>query len=128
MHGSLRAEYCGGGGGGEALPRPPASSAAADESDRGGRTTPAAAPTCAGCERRISDQYLLRVAPDLEWHAACLKCADCGQPLDETCTCFVHGGKTYCRRDYVRFDRTVLIIIIIIILFNFIHQAVDKYN
>jgi len=59
-------------------------------------------PTCAGCERRICDQYLLRVAPDLEWHAACLKCVDCGQTLDERCTCFVRAGKTYCRRDYIR--------------------------
>jgi len=59
-------------------------------------------PTCAGCDRRIRDQYLLRVAPDLEWHAACLKCVDCGQTLDERCTCFVRAGKTYCRQDYIR--------------------------
>jgi len=65
-------------------------------------------PTCAGCDRRISDQYLLRVAPDLEWHAACLKCVDCGQSLDETCTCFVRGGKTYCRRDYIRSVRLLV--------------------
>ncbi|KAL7854331.1 hypothetical protein SRHO_G00165210 [Serrasalmus rhombeus] len=42
----------------------------------------------------------LRVSPDLEWHAACLKCAECSQYLDETCTCFVREGKTYCKRDY----------------------------
>ncbi|PVD19357.1 hypothetical protein C0Q70_19845 [Pomacea canaliculata] len=40
----------------------------------------------------------MRVAPDLEWHAACLKCADCAQFLDESCTCFVRDGKTYCKR------------------------------
>ncbi|CAM1293795.1 ISL1 (predicted) [Pycnogonum litorale] len=57
---------------------------------------------CVGCGSRIQDQYILRVAPDLEWHAACLKCADCHQFLDETCTCFVREGKTYCKRDYVR--------------------------
>lgn len=57
---------------------------------------------CAGCGAPIRDQYILRVAPDLEWHAACLKCADCHQFLDETCTCFVRDGKTYCKRDYVR--------------------------
>lgn len=63
---------------------------------RGGRRV------CAGCGAPIRDQYILRVAPDLEWHAACLKCADCHQFLDETCTCFVRDGKTYCKRDYVR--------------------------
>ncbi|KAF4532284.1 hypothetical protein B566_EDAN007256 [Ephemera danica] len=56
---------------------------------------------CVGCGAQIHDQYILRVAPDLEWHAACLKCAECHQFLDETCTCFVRDGKTYCKRDYV---------------------------
>ncbi|XP_050716746.1 insulin gene enhancer protein ISL-1-like isoform X2 [Eriocheir sinensis] len=57
---------------------------------------------CMGCAAVIHDQYILRVAPDMEWHAACLKCAECHQFLDETCTCFVRDGKTYCKRDYVR--------------------------
>ncbi|XP_031548525.1 insulin gene enhancer protein isl-1-like isoform X2 [Actinia tenebrosa] len=57
---------------------------------------------CVGCGSQIHDQYILRVAPDLEWHASCLKCADCHTYLDETCTCFVREGKTYCKRDYVR--------------------------
>lgn len=57
---------------------------------------------CVGCGSQIHDQYILRVAPDLEWHASCLKCADCHTYLDETCTCFVRDGKTYCKRDYVR--------------------------
>lgn len=57
---------------------------------------------CVGCGSQIHDQYILRVAPDLEWHAACLKCAECHQFLDENCTCFVRDGKTYCKRDYVR--------------------------
>uniref|UniRef100_A0A8D0B618 ISL LIM homeobox 2 n=1 Tax=Salvator merianae TaxID=96440 RepID=A0A8D0B618_SALMN len=57
---------------------------------------------CVGCGSEIRDQYILRVSPDLEWHAACLKCADCSQFLDETCTCFVRDGKTYCKRDYIR--------------------------
>ncbi|CAG9799093.1 unnamed protein product [Chironomus riparius] len=57
---------------------------------------------CVGCSREIQDQYILRVAPDLEWHAACLKCQECNQFLDESCTCFVREGKTYCKRDYVR--------------------------
>ncbi|XP_037025366.1 insulin gene enhancer protein ISL-1 isoform X3 [Bradysia coprophila] len=57
---------------------------------------------CAGCGAQNHDQYILRVAPDLEWHAACLKCQECRQFLDESCTCFVRDGKTYCKRDYVR--------------------------
>ncbi|XP_005995697.1 insulin gene enhancer protein isl-2a isoform X2 [Latimeria chalumnae] len=57
---------------------------------------------CVGCGSQIHDQYILRVSPDLEWHAACLKCAECSQYLDETCTCFVRDGKTYCKRDYIR--------------------------
>ncbi|KAF7989887.1 hypothetical protein HCN44_008561 [Aphidius gifuensis] len=57
---------------------------------------------CVGCGGWINDQWILRVAPDLEWHAACLKCAECQQFLDERCTCFVRDGKTYCKRDYTR--------------------------
>ncbi|KAM9807494.1 insulin gene enhancer protein isl-2a isoform 1-T1 [Neosynchiropus ocellatus] len=57
---------------------------------------------CVGCGSQIHDQYILRVSPDLEWHAACLKCAECSQYLDETCTCYVREGKTYCKRDYLR--------------------------
>ncbi|EHH27499.1 Insulin gene enhancer protein ISL-2 [Macaca mulatta] len=55
---------------------------------------------CVGCGSQIHDQFILRVSPDLGWHAACLKCAECSQYLDETCTCFVRDGKTYCKRDY----------------------------
>ncbi|XP_011838113.1 PREDICTED: insulin gene enhancer protein ISL-2 [Mandrillus leucophaeus] len=61
---------------------------------------------CVGCGSQIHDQFILRVSPDLEWHAACLKCAECSQYLDETCTCFVRDGKTYCKRDYVRWLRS----------------------
>ena len=98
MHGAPQAENYSG-----VTVRPPVKSATRSlDEDR-------AMPTCAGCERHISDQYLLRVAPDLEWHAACLKCVDCGQSLDETCTCFVRDGKTYCRHDYIRFDSNNII-------------------
>ncbi|XP_055078210.1 insulin gene enhancer protein ISL-2A-like [Periophthalmus magnuspinnatus] len=57
---------------------------------------------CVGCGSQILDPYILRVSPDLEWHASCLRCAECGQYLDETCTCFVRDGRTFCRRDYAR--------------------------
>ncbi len=57
---------------------------------------------CFGCGAHIHDQYILKVAPDLEWHATCLKCSECGQYLDENCTCFVRNGKAYCKSDYFR--------------------------
>jgi hypothetical protein len=59
--------------------------------------------TCAGCHCQIYDQYLLKVAPDLEWHIQCLKCSECGLYLDETTTCFVFDGKTFCKYDYIRY-------------------------
>ena len=75
---------------------------------------------CAGCGGLIQDQFILRVSPDLSWHAACLKvsseaergtgnrimfafqCSECHMLLDETHTCFVRDGKTFCKKDYVR--------------------------
>ena len=57
---------------------------------------------CVGCGGAIHDQFILRVAPNLEWHAACLKCTECQMFLDETCTCFVRDGKTFCKEDYLR--------------------------
>ena len=57
---------------------------------------------CAGCGCQIHDQYLLKVTPDLEWHIQCLKCYECGHQLDETTTCFVLDGKTFCKFDYIR--------------------------
>jgi len=57
---------------------------------------------CVGCGSQIHDQYILRVAPNLEWHAACLKCCECKKFLDENCTCFVRDGKIFCKEDYLR--------------------------
>ncbi|XP_028408130.1 insulin gene enhancer protein ISL-1-like isoform X1 [Dendronephthya gigantea] len=57
---------------------------------------------CVGCGAQITDQFILRVSPDLEWHATCLKCSECNVALDESSTCFVREGKTYCKRDYYR--------------------------
>ena len=64
--------------------------------------------SCVGCGGCITDQFIMRVAPDLEWHATCLKCADCGCNLDETCTCFFRDGKTYCKADYMRYTHIML--------------------
>ncbi|XP_078054144.1 insulin gene enhancer protein ISL-1-like [Mustelus asterias] len=60
------------------------------------------ASVCFGCSKRITDPYILRVYPDLEWHATCLRCVDCNQYLDESCTCFLREGKTYCKTDYFK--------------------------
>lgn len=74
---------------------------------------PTQSPTiCIGCGTEIYDQWILKVSPDMNWHAACLKCVDCGQYLDETCTtCFVRNGKTYCKNDYLRYGRIFCIIL-----------------
>ncbi|GMT29268.1 hypothetical protein PFISCL1PPCAC_20565, partial [Pristionchus fissidentatus] len=38
----------------------------------------------------------------MQYHAACLKCAQCHVYLNETCSAFVRNGQTYCRQDYER--------------------------
>lgn len=62
----------------------------------------ASVQACAGCRHPIRDQYMLHVDPDLDWHAECLRCAECHRPLDESCTCFVRDGRPYCKPDYAR--------------------------
>ncbi|XP_035391640.1 islet1, like [Electrophorus electricus] len=57
---------------------------------------------CAGCGHQILDRYILRVSPDLEWHATCLKCVACQRNLDQSSTCFIKDGKTLCKDDYRR--------------------------
>lgn len=57
---------------------------------------------CTGCGNRIKEQYLLRVHPNMVWHVTCLKCQECGESLNEECTCFVRDGKPFCKEDYVR--------------------------
>ncbi|XDV53925.1 hypothetical protein PO909_022320 [Leuciscus waleckii] len=53
--------------------------------------------SCVGCGHQIQDRFILRVSPDLEWHAQCLRCAECHQCLDESRTCFIRDGKTFCK-------------------------------
>ncbi|EDV21175.1 uncharacterized protein TRIADDRAFT_30944 [Trichoplax adhaerens] len=57
-------------------------------------------PFCSGCGGKINDRYILQVAPDMQYHAACLKCASCQQLLDEKETCFLRNGKPYCKSDF----------------------------
>ncbi|KAK4289876.1 hypothetical protein Pmani_037182 [Petrolisthes manimaculis] len=54
---------------------------------------------CAGCSGRINDRYYLR-AVERKWHARCLKCAACHNPLDDAVTCFAREGYIFCRDDY----------------------------
>ncbi|XP_031434315.1 ISL LIM homeobox 1b [Clupea harengus] len=58
--------------------------------------------SCTGCGHQILDRFFLRVSPDMEWHAACLECAECKKSLEESGTCFVKDGKTLCKEDYYR--------------------------
>nr|XP_033813128.1 insulin gene enhancer protein ISL-2A-like [Geotrypetes seraphini] len=59
-------------------------------------------PVCSGCGEKIKDAFILRVSPDMVWHAACLQCSDCHCNLADNPTCFLRDGKMYCKTDYVR--------------------------
>ncbi|XP_011380806.1 LIM homeobox transcription factor 1-alpha [Pteropus vampyrus] len=52
---------------------------------------------CEGCQRVISDRFLLRLN-DSFWHEECVQCASCKEPLETTC--FYRDKKLYCKCDY----------------------------
>ncbi|KGL73219.1 LIM homeobox transcription factor 1-alpha, partial [Tinamus guttatus] len=52
---------------------------------------------CEGCQRVISDRFLLRLNDSL-WHEQCVQCASCKEPLHTTC--FYRDKKLYCKTDY----------------------------
>lgn len=52
---------------------------------------------CAGCQRAITDRFLLRVTDGL-WHERCVRCAACGDALANSC--FLRDRKLYCKKDY----------------------------
>lgn len=52
---------------------------------------------CEGCQRVISDRFLLRLN-DSFWHEQCVQCASCKEPLETTC--FYRDKKLYCKYDY----------------------------
>ncbi|MBN3323838.1 LMX1B protein, partial [Atractosteus spatula] len=52
---------------------------------------------CEGCQRPISDRFLMRVN-ESSWHEECLQCAVCQQPL--TTSCYFRDRKLYCKHDY----------------------------
>jgi len=60
--------------------------------------------TCVGCRRPILDRYVLEAVPgQLRWHAACLRCDECRQLIDESAgTCFVRHHSVYCSHDFHR--------------------------
>ena len=58
-------------------------------------------PLCAGCRLRIVDQFFL-LAVEQKWHAACLKCVECGVQLDSQMSCFEKNGAILCKEDYLR--------------------------
>ncbi|XP_055919965.1 protein apterous isoform X1 [Eupeodes corollae] len=56
---------------------------------------------CAGCGRFIQDRFYLS-AVEKRWHAGCLQCCTCQQPLEGESSCFSKDGKIYCKSDYYR--------------------------
>jgi len=60
---------------------------------------------CACCRCPILDRYVLEAVPGLlQWHTACLRCAYCGQLIDETSrTCFIRHHSVYCSPDFYRY-------------------------
>uniref|UniRef100_A0A8C0A519 LIM homeobox transcription factor 1-beta n=1 Tax=Bos mutus grunniens TaxID=30521 RepID=A0A8C0A519_BOSMU len=52
---------------------------------------------CEGCQRPISDRFLMRVN-ESSWHEECLQCAACQQAL--TTSCYFRDRKLYCKQDY----------------------------
>ncbi|XP_055913251.1 LIM/homeobox protein Lhx1 isoform X1 [Eupeodes corollae] len=52
---------------------------------------------CAGCNKPILDKFLLNVL-ERGWHASCVRCCECLQPLTDKC--FSRESKLYCRNDF----------------------------
>ncbi|XP_055597045.1 LIM/homeobox protein Lhx1 isoform X2 [Uranotaenia lowii] len=57
------------------------------------------AEPCAGCNKPILDKFLLNVL-ERGWHASCVRCCECHQPLSDKC--FSRESKLYCRNDFFR--------------------------
>ncbi|OBS72535.1 hypothetical protein A6R68_12885 [Neotoma lepida] len=59
---------------------------------------------CEGCQRPISDRFLMRVN-ESSWHEECLQCAACQQAL--TTSCYFRDRKLYCKQDYQQLKHIV---------------------
>lgn len=57
---------------------------------------------CRLCVARAQDRFLL-LAAEKRWHAACLQCYACQQPLEGETSCFSRDGNIYCKTDYIRY-------------------------
>jgi len=92
----------GGGGGGGSGERQRLQSPTASSSCGGGGGSGADRQECAGCQKPISERYLLR-ALDRYWHEDCLKCSCCDCRLGEVgSTLYTKANLLLCRRDYLR--------------------------
>ncbi|XP_026461324.1 LIM/homeobox protein Lhx9-like [Ctenocephalides felis] len=58
-------------------------------------------PFCFACGEIIRDRFYL-LAVDRAWHANCLRCCRCSQPLDSELSCYSRDGNIYCKEDYYR--------------------------
>ena len=63
--------------------------------------TPNSAIDCAGCGSPILDRFYLS-AVERQWHAHCLKCAQCKVDLQAERSCFARDGLIFCKADYYR--------------------------
>ncbi|XP_032570513.1 protein apterous isoform X3 [Drosophila sechellia] len=54
---------------------------------------------CSGCGRQIQDRFYLS-AVEKRWHASCLQCYACRQPLERESSCYSRDGNIYCKNDY----------------------------
>lgn len=66
---------------------------------RGEPTVGGVGDPCAGCNKPILDKFLLNVL-ERAWHAHCVRCCECLQPLTDKC--FSREAKLYCRNDFFR--------------------------
>lgn len=73
------------------------------ESDHSDSYSPLSPKLCFGCKKPIEDKFRLCVSPDLDWHISCLVCCECHLHMDENYTCFLKDGRTYCKKDYIRY-------------------------
>lgn len=49
----------------------------------------------------LQDRFYLS-AVEKRWHASCLQCNACRQPLERESSCYSRDGNIYCKNDYYR--------------------------
>lgn len=49
----------------------------------------------------FQDRFYLS-AVEKRWHASCLQCYACRQPLERESSCYSRDGNIYCKNDYYR--------------------------